>query len=293
MRRIWILVGCALLWSLVSGCRLYGRVSGKSSYRPPQRSVESSRDEAGKPIVLLIPGSMIVSDFFDVLEQRLAGDGYRPIVYQPRDLLTSAIPEIAEEIGQAVDIILRETGETHLRILAECNGGVAARYYVTRLGGYQYVDRFVSFVSAHHGTGSFSIAWYPALRDIKASSDYVQDMEGVGLPEGATTEMVSIYFCDDEIMEPPETSMIPDALNIGVCDERVAERARDRERYKVHHLLGAVMIPMFPVHFAGFWDETLYRLFRLALEEDFDTIRGFDGYQAEFVEGRPDQGASP
>jgi hypothetical protein len=54
-------------------------------------------------------------------------------------------------------------------------GGIVARYYLLRLGGTRHVDRYVSFVSAHHGTKAFPVAWYPALRDIKPQSRYMRE----------------------------------------------------------------------------------------------------------------------
>lgn len=241
-----------------------------------------SEDQPERPVVMLITGSMIVDDFFDVMAERLEGSGFRPIVFQPPDLFTQTLKIGAQRIGDTVDSILAEQGVDRIHVIAECNGGVAGRYYLEQLDGHPSVDRFISFVSAHHGTEWADPPLYPALADIAPGSEYLRIMDESRLPEGSSTTMISIYICGDEIMEPYTTSRIEGALNIEVCDEELARRAKARAPYDVHNLIGQIMIPMFPLHFAGFWDEDFFYLLLSCLKDDPDTIRDFDLLDVRF-----------
>jgi len=268
-----------VLDTLLSGVfrllRLYASFTGKSSYRPPEESAASAGSNADQPLVLLVTGSMIASDFFDVMALRLKQQGFRPVVYQPPDLLTGPIPSAAQGIDAAVKTILSVTGEEKLNVVAECNGGVAARYWLQRLGGARYVDRFITFVSAHHGTKSVGTCWYPALADIKPGSEYLEGICKSTLEECGVNAF-SIYMSMDEIMKPCTTSQIRGALNIEVRDRAMDRRARDRWPYPVHSIVGWVLALLFPIHLAGFWDETFFRLVLSCLRDDPATICEFD-----------------
>ncbi len=239
-------------------------------------------DQQDLPVVMLITGSMIVDDFFDVMKARLEENGFRPVVFQPPDLFCQRLPIGAQRIGEAVDSILAEYGLERIDIIAECNGGVAGRYYLEQLGGHQYVDRFISFVSAHHGTEWAELVPLPSLVDIRPNSEFMQIMEESRLPEGSKTQMISIYVCGDEVMKPYTTSRLDGALNINICDEGLASRAKARAPYDVHHLIGQIMIPFAPNHFAGFWDEDFFYLLLSCLKDAPDTIRDFDLLDVRF-----------
>jgi len=254
----------------------YARWSSRSTFNIPVPTGDG--DSSDKPLVLLVTGSMIVSDFFDPMAARLVDEGFRVVVYQPEDLLTVSLEKSAHDIDSAVRSVLATTGEEKLLLLAECNGGVAARYWLTQLGGNQYVDRFITFVSAHHGTAPAVIGVCSSFEDIEPSSPFCRIMDETGLP--ADTEMISIYMNKDEVMKPYTTSMVEGALNIEVCDEEMNKRAQAR-RFRpprVHQFMGELMNRYCPVHFAGFYDDKMHDLFVSCLKDDIDTVKAFDGF---------------
>jgi triacylglycerol lipase len=249
--------------------------SARSHYRSPEAVAASiGRDPAG-PLVLLITGSMIVADFFEVMAARLEREGFRPLVYQPPDLFTTGLEAGARNINEAVKTILARAGEEKLLIVAECNGGVASRYWMEQLGGDRYIDRLVTFVSAHHGTGAVGVRWCTSLGDIKPGSAYLETMDTSRPPEGGPL-VISIYLRNDEIMRPCTTSRLEGALNIEVRDDGMDARARKRKPARVHHLVGDALARLYPVHLAGFWDEQFFRLIVSCLKDDPDAIREFD-----------------
>ena len=234
------------------------------------------------PVVLLVTGSLIADDFFDVMSRRLAKAGFRPVVFQPPDLLTESLEIGARRISDAVAETLSTYGQDRVHIVAECNGGIASRYFVEKLGGFEYVDRFISFVSAHNGTRFFKIPWYDALADIRPGSPFMEKLENSIPPENTTTE-ISIYVCNDEIMDPYTSPRLPGAaLNIEVCDAAFDLRALEREPYDVKSLIGGMLIRLYPLHLSGFWDEPFFRLVLSCISDDVDTIREFDLLDVSF-----------
>jgi len=155
---------------------------------------------------------------------------------------------------------------------------VAARYWLTQLGGNRYVDRFITFVSAHHGTVPAAMAVCSSFKQIQPGSPFLAIMDETGLPED--TEMISIYMNKDEVMKPYTPSWVDGALNIEVCDDEVNRRARAERfrRPRVHQAMGEIMNVYCPVHFAGFYDERMHDLFLSCLKHDIDTVKGFDGF---------------
>lgn len=274
----------ALLAGLVQmsfGCTHYAKWSGADSYTAPGRALAQARNEGGQgPAVLLVTGSMIVSDFYDVMRDRLLKDGFTPVVYQPEDLFTGSLRDGAAGIGRAVDEILERTGQDKIMILAECNGGVATRYYIEKLGGAPKVERFISYVSAHHGTtwaGSMNV--FPSAGEIRPGSEYMLEMDESAPPEDGPL-YISIFICTDEIMKPYTTSMLKGALNIEICDEdfdaRAKKHKRDKER-DVGHLVGDSLVDLYPIHLNVFWDEPFYQLVKACLTESPEEIREFNG----------------
>jgi hypothetical protein len=275
--RSWFLVVAAMTMAWANGgCVRYAWTSAAESYRPPDEIAADVAEAGDRPVVLLITGSTIVAEFFDVMRDRLRERGLHAVIYQPPDLFTRSLRDGAERVGKAVEAAVEANGGQPIHVIAECNGGIVTRFYLEKLGGHPNVDRFISFVSAHNGTTGFPITYFPTLAEIEPGSDLMRQLAASSLPDDATTTVVSIFVCGDEVMKPHTTSALPGAINIEICDDEFAKRARKRKPHRVDHALGQAMIPMYRQHFACFWDEVAFELFVSALTDDPDTIRAFD-----------------
>jgi hypothetical protein len=198
--------------------------------------------------VLLITGVTIPAIWFDPIVARLERDGFRPVVYEPPDLLSGDLVENSEALAAVVEQVRAESGEAKIDILAECTGGLIARHYIQSLGGDQYVSRLVTFISPQHGIAkaplAAAFAGWPALYDLSPGSDFLEMVNSAPLP--ASVNVTSIYTCTDEYIQPYETSIIPGATNIGLCDGFVGHYQffYDPEIYLVMH--GALTEPVAP-----------------------------------------------
>lgn len=169
--------------------------------------------------VLLITGVTIRSVWFDPIVARLERDGFAPVVYEPPALLSGSLFQAAEDLALVVERVRAASGQDKIDILAECTGGVIARHYIQSLGGDAKVSRLVTFVSPQNGIAkaplAAAIAGWPALHDLSPGSEFLRAVNGRPLP--ANVPVTSIYTCNDEYIQPYDTSIIPGATNIGLC----------------------------------------------------------------------------
>jgi triacylglycerol lipase len=211
----------------------------------PQRAAALQNIEPGPaPLetprtVLLITGVTIPAEWFDPIVVRLTRDGFNPVVYEPPALLSGDLFENSQALADVVDQIRAETGEAKIDILAECTGGLIARHYIQSLGGDQYVNRMVTFISPQHGLPKAAFAalyaGWPALHDLTPGSEFLQAVNNAPLPHNVA--VTSIYTCTDEYIQPYTTSIIPGAKNIGLCNKFVGhfQFFYDPEIYNLMH----------------------------------------------------------
>ena len=81
--------------------------------RAPLPSDDLPIEEERTTAVLLIPGTTIDGSYFDTMAERLAQDGYEPIVFEPPDLFTESLVLGAQRIAARVEEILAASGATH------------------------------------------------------------------------------------------------------------------------------------------------------------------------------------
>src|SRR5437016_3428964 len=80
--------------------------------------------------VLLITGVTIRAAWFDGIVARLHRDGFNTVVYEPPGLLSGSLLQASHDLAAVVDQVKAQSGQAKIDILAECTGGVIARYYI-------------------------------------------------------------------------------------------------------------------------------------------------------------------
>ena len=189
--------------------------------------------------VLLITGVTIPARWFEPIVARLRRDGFNPVVYEPPALLSGDLFDASADLAEVVARVQAESGQERIDILAECTGGLIARHYLQSMGGEAKVDRMVTFVSPQHGVDkapwAYDLVGWPALDDLTPGSVFLNTVNNARLP--ATTDITSIFTCSDEYIQPYETSIIPGATNIGLCDGTVEhfQMFYDPEIYLIMH----------------------------------------------------------
>jgi triacylglycerol esterase/lipase EstA (alpha/beta hydrolase family) len=191
-----------------------------------QRAKFNTQIEAGPtPLaqprtVLLVTGVTIRGSWFDGIAARLRRDGFNPVVWEPPALLSGNLLDASHELANVVERVKTESGQSKIDILAECTGGVIARYYIQSMGGDQNISRLVTFVSPQHGLFGAAllskvVSW-PALRDLTPGSAFLNAVNSKSPPASVPT--TSIFTCTDEYIQPYTGSAIPGATNINLCN---------------------------------------------------------------------------
>lgn len=188
-------------------------------------------------VVVLVPGISIGPEMFEPMAARLKRDGFRVVTWEPPALISTGIAPAAKHLAAFVERVRAENGGQRVELVAECTGGVAARYYLQELNGGAAVEHLVTFVSPHHGTAPALIAAgvtsWQGLRDLERGSEFMAVVNARPLP--AETQVTSIYSCDDALLMPHNTAVLEGARNVELCNG-----------------------PRSYGHFDGFWDATLY-----------------------------------
>ncbi|MEZ4220841.1 MAG: MYXO-CTERM sorting domain-containing protein [Polyangiaceae bacterium] len=183
--------------------------------------LEASPGKLAKPrVVLLITGVTIPAKWFEPIEARLTRDGFIPVVYEPPELLSGDLEQNTKWLGDVIEKVKADYKQDTIDILAECTGGVIARHYIQSLGGAKNVARMVTFISPQHGVGkapmAAAVAGWPALYDLSPGSKFLTAVNQAPLPKDVA--FTSIYSCTDEYIQPYQSSIIPGAKNIGLCN---------------------------------------------------------------------------
>lgn len=188
-------------------------------------------------VVVLVPGISIGREMFAPMEARLERDGFRVFVWEEPTLISTGIARAARHLATFIDRIRAQNAGQRVDLVAECTGGVAARYYLQELGGSAAVEHLVTFVSPHHGTVpallAAGVTTWQGLEDLQRGSDFMNVVNARPLP--SETSVTSIYSCDDALLVPRDTARLDGARNIELCGG-----------------------PRAYGHFDGFWDETIY-----------------------------------
>lgn len=196
---------------------------------PPRASGEGR-------VVVLVPGMTIAAEFFAPMAARLRRDGFRPIIIEDPALLTTGVEPAARRLAGKIDEVLAKTGADSVDIVAECVGGVTARFYVQQLGGARHVRHLVTFVSPHHGSLPAALVanftQWPGMHDIELDSELLTSLDRAPFP--ADVAFTSIFSCDDPYLLPRATAAVQGAFNVELCDARSVG------------------------HFDGFWDASIY-----------------------------------
>lgn len=101
-------------------------------------------------VVLLAHGGAGNSSSFDIMAKRLREDGYRPFTIDFPFPATDTRKD-AELLAERVREVIRQTGAKKIHLVGHSMGGIAARWYLTKLDGLPNVASYVAMGSPQHG----------------------------------------------------------------------------------------------------------------------------------------------
>ncbi len=160
-----------------------------------------------------------------ILLNRMKNDGCpEEYLYAPEfDDRTGCNPEHGLQVKRWVETLVERTGFQKINIIAHSMGALDTRYYIKYLCGYRRIKNVVTIGGANHGTvvacsepiscgaesmcrGSSSDAW----RD----NEFLAMINSCDETPGNNVMYTSIWSAFDEIIRPPESSIISGAWNV-------------------------------------------------------------------------------
>jgi hypothetical protein len=118
----------------------------------------------------------------------------------------------ARKVEAKIQEIRRETGSDKINLVCHSFGGLIARHVIQKMGGYKYVDRYVSIATPHFGT-----AWcyLPGTGDacdvMRLGGSYLAELNQK--PIWSPVRYSTLYTKTDEITIPPKNCILPGATN--------------------------------------------------------------------------------
>ena len=165
----------------------------------------------GRTPVVLVHGYCSNRGYFRHLVRSLEARGAAPCftsVFAP-------IERFAAELQGEIERICTATGAAQVALVCHSMGGLAARCYLSRHGAAR-VSKLVTIASPHEGTVLARFGGGENGRQMRRGSAFLaalREHEGKRGPGCATT---SIYSPQDNLVAPPQSSVLPGARNVAL-----------------------------------------------------------------------------
>ena len=175
----------------------------------------------GMPI-LLVHGYLCNSGLWMALRRRLQAAGLGPIYTVTLTPLFGAIDMLVPKLDARIEAICVATGADKLMIVAHSMGGLVVRAYLAQVrtpASASRVAKLVTLGSPHHGTRLAKRGLGVNARQMRFHSEWLKrlaDKESAAAARSDPPATLSIYTLNDDIVYPPESSVLPWAENVPV-----------------------------------------------------------------------------
>ena len=135
--------------------------------------------------VLLVPGWLGRSVDMMALKERLVRDGWDEGSIFPLEFIDPAGSSVdhAEELDQALQSVLTETGADEVDIVAHSMGGLAVWVLLQKKGTVLPIDRVAFLATPFQGTITAHLAWGEGGPEMIPESEFLKDLQQGGWPQ--------------------------------------------------------------------------------------------------------------
>ena len=189
------------LWALLIITNLYHI----GSFQKPVLEARKSSQPNKRPL-LLIHGIWHNSSAFFMLKRYLRKSGWNYIFYIDLQTARFSIPELAEQLRDYVESILKETGKKRIDFIAHSLGGIISRYYIQFLGGKEKVKNLITLGTPHRGTTLSFLGLHESMRSLRPTGRFMNKLNSEKLPPNV--HYTSIWSPFDFMILPPENAIL-------------------------------------------------------------------------------------
>lgn len=183
---------------------------------------EVSQIDSTKPTVVLISGFGATQRNLSVFRKRLKKDGFNVIlVAMDLHALSDSVKGLYRmaEVLSTLILKLRKgpcIGNHKIFLVAHSAGGLVARYYIQKLGGFHYCNGLVTLATPHRGTWFALLGFlthlllkFRCLIQMLPISPFIKHLNQASFP--LNFKFTSIYSRDD-LMCSGSSSVLPETL---------------------------------------------------------------------------------
>jgi pimeloyl-ACP methyl ester carboxylesterase len=185
---------------------------------PPEQP--SSNIDPLRTPVILVHGWVHNRSAFLVMARALRRAGFSHVHSFNYSSVTGTIEDAAATLGDVVDATLARTGADRCVLVGHSMGGIVARCYTQRFGGYDKVDTVATIGAPHRGTYTAALGFGAAVRQLQPGSGLLRSLEESARPSGV--RWVSFYSDLDLLVAPAVNGKLIhpalSAINIRVRD---------------------------------------------------------------------------
>lgn len=154
---------------------------------------------AGTPIVL-VHGLVDNRSIFTLLLRALRRRGFGRVLTLNYSPFTQDVRAVAARLAALVERTCDETGYERVHVVGHSLGGVAARYYVQRMGGDARVHTLCTLGSPHAGTYAAHLMPSQLVRQLRPGSDLMRELAEPA--PGCRTRFVAFWSDLDHLVVP-------------------------------------------------------------------------------------------
>ena len=173
--------------------------------------------KGGAPI-LLVHGYLCNRGLWVKFRRRLEDAGLGPIYTISFTPLFGGIDALVPELEARIETICMETGAPKIMIVAHSMGGLVARAYLVQSRRAR-VGKLVTLGSPHHGSQLSRLGIGLNACQMRDHSEWIQTLEELEAADPGSDRRprtLSIYTLNDDLVYPPESSVLEWAENVPV-----------------------------------------------------------------------------
>jgi triacylglycerol esterase/lipase EstA (alpha/beta hydrolase family) len=166
--------------------------------------------------ILLVHGYFSNHGMWVRFRQRLVNSHLGPVFTINLEPPMASIDDLVEQLQLRIAQIAEETGEDRLHIIAHSMGGLVVRAYLSAVARADQIVSFITLGSPHHGSALAAFGLGRCVKQIRPGSTWLTSLAAREARLNPKPSTLSIYTCNDDLVYPPESAVLPWAENIAV-----------------------------------------------------------------------------
>jgi triacylglycerol esterase/lipase EstA (alpha/beta hydrolase family) len=175
-------------------------------------------DPAGAKLgvpILLVHGYVCNRGLWATFRKRLAAAGLGPIYTVTLAPLFGGIDVLADKLDARIEAICTETGSEKIMIVAHSMGGLVARAYLARTCTTR-ITKLVTLGTGHQGSELARLGAGLNAHQMRDQSEWLGELQKMEAANTVHPATLSIYTLNDDLVYPPESSVLEWATNVPV-----------------------------------------------------------------------------